>query len=110
MTAIDSSFETVSVVFLIAAMIYSYKLSRLAKDAEIIALGKPKTVFNLMLIAFFSLFLSQFLSMANDVFYAVPYVDEISQILIIVTAFTSVVGIYTALYYYRTSPGRLQTT
>ncbi|MGI0091200.1 MAG: hypothetical protein ACREBS_05780 [Nitrososphaerales archaeon] len=105
MNAIDASLETVSVVFLLAAMLYSAKLLQLTKDAQIVALSKPKTVFRMMALAFAFLLLSPLLGLVSD-FYQIRYVAEVQLCLIILTGFFGVMAIYTALYFYRTSPER----
>ena len=104
MNAIDAALEMVAVVFLVAAMLYSMKLLQLTKDAKIVALSKPKTVFRLMAGAFATLLLSPLLGLLSDFVKPVPLINEIQLILVILTAFFSVTAIYTALYFYRTSP------
>ncbi len=105
MNAIDASLEAVSIVFLLAAMLYSMKLLQLTKDAQIIALSKPKTVFRFMAAAFAFLLLSPLLGLVSE-FYRIAYLEEIQLVMIILTAFFGVMAIYTALYFYRTSPER----
>ena len=105
--AFDSALEAVSVVFLLGAILYGYRLSRLTKGAEIVALARPKTFFASILISFASLFFMQLISLVNDLFIAVPYVEIISRILIIVTALSGVFGLYTAVYYYRIAPRKI---
>lgn len=102
MSPIDSAFEAAAVVFLIAALLYSYKLSILTKSAEIVALNRPKTFFALIFISFACLLLSQVLIFVNETFETVPFAGMISRFLIIATALSAVIGIYNALYYYRT--------
>jgi hypothetical protein len=108
--AIDSALEAVSAVFLLAALLYGYRLSRLAKGAEIVALAKPKTFFGSILISFASLFLMQFILLANELFFSIPYAAELAKLLLIVTGFTAVYGLYSALYYYRTSPRKVSAS
>ncbi len=99
--AVDSAFEAVSAVFLLAAMIYAYRLYGLTKSAKILALSKPQSVFHWFVLAFVLLFLSQLLPMMNSLMIAIPYVDALSHLLIIATGFCGVVAMYMALYYYR---------
>ncbi len=108
--AFDSALEAVSVVFLLGAFLYGYRLSRLTKGAEIVALAKPKTFFASILISFASLFFMELVSLVNDLFIAIPYVEVISRILIIITALSGVFGLYTAVYYYRTAPRKIPST
>ncbi len=108
LNAIDASLEAVSVVFFLAAMLYSTKLLQLTKDAKIIALGKPKTVFRLLAAAFAFLLLSPLFGLVSQ-FYPIAYISEIQLVLIILTGFSGVMAIYTALYYYRTPPERAKT-
>lgn len=96
-----------SAVFLLAALLYGYRLSRLTKGAEIVALAKPKTFFVSILVSFASLFLMEFLLLLNNLFFSIPYVAELARLLIIVTGFSGVFGLYTAVYYYRTSPRKV---
>ncbi len=100
--AIDSAFEAISTVFLLAAMVYSYRLYGLTKNAKILALANPQSVFHWFMLALVLLLLSQLLLMMNSLMLAIPYVDALSHVLIIATAFSGVVGMYMALYYYRT--------
>ncbi len=101
--AIDAALEAIAVVFLLAAMVYSFRLAGLAKNARILALAKPQEVFRWFIVAFVLLLLSQLLPMVNSLLFAIPYADELSHVLIIATAFAGVVGMYLALYYYRTA-------
>jgi hypothetical protein len=100
---LDASLEAVAIVFLLAAMLYSAKLLQLTKDAQIIALSRPKAVFRLMATAFAFLLLSPLLGLVSS-FYRIVYLDEIQLVMVILTAFFGVMAIYTALYFYRTSP------
>ncbi|MHB1908795.1 MAG: hypothetical protein ACYCQJ_07970 [Nitrososphaerales archaeon] len=102
MSPVDSAFEAVAVVFLVAALLYSYKLSILTRNAEIVALNRPKTFFAFIFISFACLLLSQVLIFINETFETVPFAGIISRFLIIATSLSAVVGIYNALYYYRT--------
>ncbi|MGI0079240.1 MAG: hypothetical protein ACRECH_06415 [Nitrososphaerales archaeon] len=101
--AIDTAFEAVAVVFLIATMVYSFRLAGLTRNAKILALANPQAVFRSFIVAFVLLLLSQLLPMVSSLFVSVPYADELSHVLIIATAFAGVVGMYFALYYYRTA-------
>jgi hypothetical protein len=105
--AFDTALETVSVVFLLVAFLYGYRLSRLTKGAEIVALAKPKIFFASILISFASLFFMQLISLSNELFVSVPYMAIVSRSLIIVTALSGVFGLYTAVYYYRTAPRKI---
>jgi hypothetical protein len=104
--AIDTAFEAIASVFLMAAMIYSYRLYGLTKSAKILALANPRGVFHWFVVAFILLFLSQIFPMLNSLVVAIPYADGIAHLLIIATAFSGVVAMYMALYYYRTAPKR----
>lgn len=104
MTAIDAALEMVAIVFLLAAMVYSMKLIGLTADAEIVALSKPKTVFRFMTFAFASLLLSPIMGLISDVWRPLPLINEVKDILLILTAFFSTMAIYTALYFYRSAP------
>lgn len=97
-------------VFLIAAMIYSARLLQLTKDAQIVALSKPKTVFRLMTLEFAFLLISPALALVSNLILPIPYTYEIQNLLVIFTAFSGVTAIYTALYFYRTSPDRVQVS
>lgn len=101
--ALDAAFEAVAVVFLLAAMVYSFRLAGLARNARILALANPQAVFRWLIVAFVLLLLSQLLPLANSLLVVIPYADELGHALIIATAFAAVVGMYLALYYYRTS-------
>jgi hypothetical protein len=100
--ALDVSFEAIAVVFLVATMMYSFRLASLAKDAKIVALAKPQAVFRWFILAFVLLLLSQAIPVASAIFLPIPYSDELSKVLIISTALAGVVGMHMALYYYRT--------
>jgi hypothetical protein len=104
LTAIDAALEMVAIVFLLAAMVYSMKLIQLTADAEIVALSKPKTVFRYMSFAFAALLLSPVMGLLSDVWRPLPLINEVKDILLILTAFFSTVAIYTALYFYRSAP------
>ena len=104
MSAIDSSLEVVAIVFLLAAMTYSMKLIQLTANAQIVAISKPKTVFRLMSFAFASLLMSPLFGLVSDLWRTLPFVHEVQDILLILTAFFSTTAIYTALYFYRTPP------
>ncbi|HZW56093.1 MAG TPA: hypothetical protein VFF30_07380 [Nitrososphaerales archaeon] len=108
MTPLDAAFDAVAIVFLLATMLYAYRLVSMTKDAEIVALSQPRTVFRLILVAFIFLFFLPFLSLINEILYPVPYLDPIQHLLVIGTAFLSVVAIYTAVYFYRTSTRKVQ--
>jgi hypothetical protein len=110
MTAIDAALEMVAVVFLLAAMIYSMKLIQLTANAEIVAISKPKTVFRLMSFAFASLLLSPLMGLVSDLWRTLPLIGEVQNFLLILTAFFSTTAIYSALYFYRTSPEKAQTS
>jgi hypothetical protein len=104
MSAFDSSLEMVAIVFLLAAMAYSLKLIQLTANAQIVAISKPKTVFRLMSFAFASLLLSPLFGLVSNLWHTLPFVNEVQDILLILTAFFSTTAIYTALYFYRTPP------
>lgn len=106
MTAIDAALEMVAVVFLLAAMVYSMKLIQLTANAEIVALSKPKTVFRYMSFAFASLLLSPIMGLISDLWRPLPLINDVKDILLILTAFFSTVAIYTALYFYRNAPDK----
>ena len=109
MSAIDSSLEVVAVVFLLAAMTYSLKLIQLTGNAQIVAISKPKTVFRLMSFAFASLLLSPVFGLVSSLWHPLPLVNEVQDILLILTAFFSTTAIYTALYFYRTPPDKAKS-
>ena len=108
--AIDAAFETVAVVFLAAAMAYSYWMFRLTSTAEMVVLARPKNFFTAILVSFVTLLASQVLPLISEFVYPIPYVDGITRIMIVATAFSSVVGIYMALYYYRTQSHKVQAS
>ena len=108
LTPLDSAFDAVAVVFLLAAMIYAYRLLSMTRDAEIVALSRPRAVFRLILAAFILLFFSPFLSLVSEILYPIPQLDPIQHLLIIGTALLSVVAIYTAVYFYRTPASKIQ--
>jgi hypothetical protein len=105
--ALDSALEAVSVVFLLAAFLYSYRLSRLTKGAEIMALAKPRTFFSSILISFASLLAMELILLLDSLFLTIPYEEEIGRAFVIVTGFFAVFGLYNAVYYYRTSPRKV---
>jgi hypothetical protein len=105
--ALDSALEAVSAVFLLGALLYAYRLSKLTKGAEIVALAKPKSFFGSIFVAFASLLLMELMLLVNALFFSVPYLEEVARLLIIVTAFFGVFGLYSAVYYYRTSPKKV---
>jgi len=104
LTAIDAALEMVAVVFLLAAMVYAMRLIQLTANAEIVALSKPKIVFRYMAFAFTSLLLSPLLGLISEVWHTLPLINEVQDMLLILTAFFSTVAIYTALYFYRAAP------
>jgi hypothetical protein len=106
-SALDSALEAVSAVFLLAAMLYAYKLSTLTKGAEIVALAKPKSFFGSILVSFASLLIMELVLLLDGLFFSIPYVEELARLLTIVTGFFAVFGLYNAVYYYRTSPRRV---
>jgi len=108
MSAIDAALEMVAVVFLLAAMVYSMKLIGLTANAEIVALSKPKTVFRYLSFAFASLLLSPIMGLVSDIWRPLPLINEVKDVLLILTAFFSTLAIYTALYFYRSSPEKNQ--
>ncbi len=110
MAAIDAALEMVAVVFLLAAMVYCMKLIGLTANAEIVALNKPKTVFRYMSFAFASLLLSPILGLISQVWRPLPLLNDVRDILLILTAFFSTVAIYTALYFYRAAPEKSKQT
>ena len=87
-------------------MAYSLKLIQLTANAQIVAISKPKTVFRLMSFGFASLLLSPLFGLVSDLWKTLPYVHEVQDILLILTAFFSTTAIYTALYFYRTPPDK----
>lgn len=107
MNALNSSLEMVAVVFLIASVIYLLRMVGVTKDAKILAVHNPKMVILMLTASFSSLLLSSLAGLVNGLFIAVPYLSEIQLILIILTAFFSVVAIYNGLYFYRTSPEKV---
>ena len=109
MLALDASLEAVAVIFLLAAFVYSMRLLQLTADAEIVALSKPKQVFRLMAFAFASLLISPILSLWSEFYRPLPLLGEVQTILEILTALFAVTALYTALFFYRTSPRKLQT-
>jgi hypothetical protein len=109
MSAIDAALEMVAVVFLLAAMVYSMKLIGLTANAEIVALSKPKTVFRYMSFAFASLLLSPVLGLVSQVWRPLPFIGDVRDLLLILTAFFSTVAIYSALYFYRAAPEKAKT-
>lgn len=106
MLAIDAALEVVAVIFLLAAFVYAMKLLQLTANAEIVALSKPRTVFRLMAFAFASLLLSPILSLWSEFYRTLPLLGEVQNILEILTALFSVMALYTALFFYRTSPSK----
>lgn len=110
MSAIDAALEMVAIVFLLAAMVYSFKLIQLTASAEIVALSKPKTVFRYMSFAFASLLLSPLMGLISDIVHPLPLLAQVQDILLILTAFFSTVAIYTALYFYRAAPDKPRST
>ncbi|MDH2900919.1 MAG: hypothetical protein PXY39_08090 [archaeon] len=108
--ALDSALEAISAVFLLAALLYAYRLSKLTKGAEIVALAKPKSFFGSILISFASLLVMELMLLLNNLFFSIPYVEELARLLIIVTAFFAVFGLYSAVYYYRTSPTKVSAS
>jgi hypothetical protein len=102
--ALDSALEAVSAVFLLAAFLYSYRLSKLTEGAQIIALAKPKSFFGSIFISFASLLAMELLFLLNDLILTIPFADEIGRLLIIVAGFFAVFGLYNAVFYYRTAP------
>jgi hypothetical protein len=108
MLALDASLEVVAVVFLLAAMTYAMRLIQLTEKAEIVALSKPRTVFRFMTFAFASLLLSPLMGLVSDLYKPLPLLGEVQDVLLIFTAFFSTMAIYTALYFYRTTPEKMQ--
>jgi hypothetical protein len=108
--ALDSALETVSAVFLLAAFLYSYRLSKLTKGAEIVALAKPKSFFGAIFISFASLLIMELILLLNGLFFSIPYAEELGRLLIIVTGFSAVFGLYNAVYYYRTAPRKVSAS
>ncbi len=108
--ALDSALEAVSAVFLLGALLYAYRLSKLTKGAEIVALAKPKSFFSSILVSFASLLIMEMMLLLNDLFFSIPYLEEVARLLIIVTAFFGVFGLYSAVYYYRTSPRKVSAS
>jgi hypothetical protein len=109
MTAIDAALQMVAVVFLLAAMVYCMKLIGLTADAEIVALSKPKSVFRYMSFAFASLLLSPLMGLVSDLWHTLPLIQDVQDVLLILTAFFSTLAIYTALYFYRSAPEKSQS-
>jgi hypothetical protein len=105
--ALDTALEAVSVVFLLGAFLFSYRLSRLTKGAEIVALAKPKTFFAAILVSFASLFVMELANFENDLFLSIPSFEVVSRLLIVVAALSGVFGLYSAVFYYRTSSKRV---
>lgn len=101
--ALDTALEAVSVVFLLGAFLFSYRLSRLTRGAEIVALAKPKTFFAAILVSFASLFVMELLNFLNDLFLSDPTLEIVSRLLIVAAALSGVFGLYSAVFYYRTS-------
>lgn len=108
--ALDTALEVISIVFLVGAFLFSYRLSRLTRGAQIVALAKPKTFFASILVSFASLLAMELVTLVNELFFTVPEMQLVSRSLIIVTALSGVFGLYTAVYYYRTSPRRTLST
>ena len=108
MSAIDAALQMVAVVFLLAAMVYCMKLIGLTADAEIVALSKPKSVFRYMSFAFASLLLSPLMGLVSDLWRTLPLIQDVQDVLLILTAFFSTLAIYTALYFYRSAPEKAQ--
>ena len=109
MLAFDASLEMVAVVFLLAAFVYSMRLLQLTANAEIVALSRPRTVFRLMAFGFASLLMFPILSLWSEFFHALPFLVEVQNLLVIFAALFSVSALYTALYFYRTTPEKAQT-
>jgi hypothetical protein len=110
MSAIDAALEMVAVVFLLAAMVYVMKLIQLTANAEIVALSKPKTVFRYMSFAFAALLLSPLMGLVSDIWHTLPLINEVKDVLLILTSLFSTVAIYTALYFYRQAPEKSRPT
>jgi hypothetical protein len=104
--ALDTALEVISIVFLSGGLLYGYRLSKLTKGAEIVALAKPKTFFASILISFASLLALELVTILSEFFFTLPEMQIIWRVLIIATALSGVFGLYTAVYYYRTSPRR----
>jgi hypothetical protein len=108
--AIIAALEMVAVVFLLASVFFVVKMLNITKGAEIVAINKPKTVMRLLAATFIVLFFSSFFGLLNGLLFAVPYLVEIQQVMVILAGLFGVVAIYTAVYFYRTSPTKIQSS
>jgi hypothetical protein len=110
MNAVVPALEMVAVVFLLASVFFVVKMLDITKGAEIVAINKPKTVMRLLAATFIVLFFSSFFGLLNGLFFSVPYLAEIQQVMVILAGLFGVVAIYTAVYFYRTSPAKIQAS
>jgi hypothetical protein len=110
MNAIDPALEMVAVVFMVASVFFVVRMLDITKGAEIVAIHKPKTVMLLLGATFVALFFSSFFGLLNGLFFRVPYLAEIQQVMVILAGLFGVVAIYTAVYFYRTAPERIQAS
>ncbi|MCL4518313.1 MAG: hypothetical protein M1587_03860 [Thaumarchaeota archaeon] len=110
MTAIDSALEAVATVILLGTAMSAYKMARHTGDAKIVAISSPRLVTRFMAAAFVSLFLSSLLGLVSDLFFRIPHIVAVQDLLVISTAIFGVIAVRTALYFYRSAPESLRTS
>ncbi len=110
MIAIDSALEAVATVILLGTAFSAYKMTCNTRDAKILAISSPRAVTRFMVAALGSLFLSSLLGLLSDLFFHLPELTAIQDLLVISTAIFGMAAVRNALYFYRLSPDSVKTS